>query len=106
MTPSPEACVTPLPGTLHVASSADVTVVVLEGEHDLCTRDALDRALGSVRPGLPVVVDLRAASFVDASIVGAIIDAAERHHGLAVEAEPGSLAARAVEILAPRLLRA
>lgn len=56
-----------------------VVVVVIEGEHDIYTaptlRQRLDEALGR---GDGVVVDLTAATFVDSSILGALLDARRR----------------------------
>jgi anti-sigma B factor antagonist len=57
----------------------DVVVVVVEGEHDIYTaptlRERLDEALGR---GGGVVVDLTAATFVDSSVLGALLDARRR----------------------------
>jgi len=57
----------------------DVIVVVVEGEHDIYTaptlRDRLTEALGR---GGGVVVDLTAATFVDSSVLGALLDARRR----------------------------
>ena len=79
-------------------SAGDVVVVVVEGEHDIYTaptlRERLDEALGR---GGGVVVDLTAATFVDSSILGALLDARRRaqesRQGFVVsvgaEVEPG-----------------
>lgn len=79
-------------------TEGDVVVVLVEGEHDLYTvptlRDRLDEALGR---GGGVVVDLTRATFVDSSILGALLDARRRAletgTGFAVsvgaEVEPG-----------------
>src|SRR4051795_12097208 len=60
-------------------SVEDVVVVVVEGEHDIYTaptlRDRLDEALGR---GGGIVVDLTAATFVDSSVLGALLDARRR----------------------------
>lgn len=60
-------------------SAGDVIVVVVEGEHDIYTapalRERLDEALG--RKG-GVVVDLTMATFVDSSVLGALLDARRR----------------------------
>lgn len=60
-------------------TAEDVIVVVVEGEHDIYTaptlRDRLDEALGR---GGGVVVDLTAATFVDSSVLGALLDARRR----------------------------
>jgi len=60
-------------------AAGDVVVVVVEGEHDIYTapvlRERLEEALGR---DLGVVVDLTAATFVDSSILGALLDARRR----------------------------
>jgi len=79
-------------------AAGDVVVIVVEGEHDIYTaptlRERLDEALGR---GGGVVVDLTAATFVDSSILGALLDARrraqEQQRGFVVsvgsEVEPG-----------------
>jgi anti-sigma B factor antagonist len=57
-------------------TAGDVVVVVVEGEHDIYTAptlrdEALDRGGG-------IVVDLTAATFVDSSVLGALLDARRR----------------------------
>ncbi len=60
-------------------AAGDVVVVVVEGEHDIYTaptlRDRLDEAIAR---GGGVVVDLTAATFVDSSVLGALLDARRR----------------------------
>ena len=60
-------------------SADDVVVVLVEGEHDIYTaptlRERLDEAL---ERGGGVVVDLTAATFVDSSVLGALLDARRR----------------------------
>ena len=67
-------------------SATDVVVVVVEGEHDIYTaptlRERLDAAL---ERGGGVVVDLTAATFVDSSVLGALLDARRR----ALDADQG-----------------
>ena len=67
-------------------SADDVVVVVVEGEHDIYTaptlRERLEEALER-RGG--VVVDLTAATFVDSSVLGALLDARRR----ALDADQG-----------------
>ena len=67
-------------------SADDVVVVVVEGEHDIYTaptlRERLDEALER-RGG--VVVDLTGATFVDSSVLGALLDARRR----ALDADQG-----------------
>ena len=60
-------------------SADDVVVVVVEGEHDIYTaptlRERLDEAL---ERGGGVVIDLTGATFVDSSVLGALLDARRR----------------------------
>src|SRR3954449_10508664 len=60
-------------------SVEDVVVVVVEGEHDIYTaptlRERLEEALGR---GGGIVVDLTGATFVDSSVLGALLDARRR----------------------------
>jgi anti-sigma B factor antagonist len=66
--------------------AGDVVVVVIEGEHDIYTaptlRERLDEALGR---GGGIVVDLTGATFVDSSVLGALLDARRR----ALESDQG-----------------
>ena len=67
-------------------AAEDVVVVVVEGEHDIYTaptlRERLDEALAR---GGGIVIDLSTATFVDSSVLGALLDARRR----ALEAEQG-----------------
>ena len=67
-------------------AAGDVVVVVVEGEHDIYTaptlRERLDEAIGR---GGGIVVDLTGATFVDSSVLGALLDARRR----ALDAEQG-----------------
>ena len=58
-------------------SHGDVLVVAVRGEHDIYTapmlRDRLEQALGTAPTG--VIVDLSAATFLDSSILGALLEA-------------------------------
>ena len=63
-------------------SHGDVLIVVVRGEHDIYTapalRDRLDQALGAHEGGtapVGVVVDLSGATFLDSSILGALLEA-------------------------------
>jgi anti-sigma B factor antagonist len=60
-------------------SPGDVVLVVVEGEHDIYTaptlRERLDEALGR---GGGIVVDLTGATFVDSSVLGALLDSRRR----------------------------
>ena len=67
-------------------AAGDVVVVVVEGEHDIYTaptlRERLDEAIGR---GGGIVVDLTGATFVDSSVLGALLAARRR----ALEAKQG-----------------
>jgi len=71
-------------------------VVALEGEHDLSTCDALQRECDRIfELGTCLIVDLSAATFVDSSILGALVSSHRRaeneeREGFAVVAPPGS----------------
>jgi anti-sigma B factor antagonist len=63
-------------------SHGDVLVVVVRGEHDIYTapalRDRLDQALSGTPNGSAptgVIVDLSGATFLDSSILGALLEA-------------------------------
>jgi anti-sigma B factor antagonist len=67
-------------------SADDVIVVVVEGEHDIYTAPALRERLDeALERGGGVVVDLTAATFVDSSVLGALLDARRR----ALDADQG-----------------
>jgi anti-sigma B factor antagonist len=84
-------------------SNGDVLFVVVRGEHDIYTapalRDRLEQALDGTQSGPPVgiAVDLSGATFLDSSILGALLEARrqalERGMGYVVclgeEPEPG-----------------
>src|SRR6476659_488265 len=67
-------------------SPGDVVIVVVEGEHDIYTaptlRERLEEALGR---GGGIVVDLTGATFVDSSVLGALLDSRRR----ALDSEQG-----------------
>lgn len=50
-------------------------VVTLSGDHDLSTKPQLLEALGRVRRAPRVVIDLQRCTFVDSTIIGAILAA-------------------------------
>jgi anti-sigma B factor antagonist len=85
-------------------SHGDVLIVVVRGEHDIYTapalRDRLEQALGGTEgagPPTGVIVDLSGSTFLDSSILGALLEARrqalERGLGYVVclgeEPEPG-----------------
>jgi anti-sigma B factor antagonist len=56
-----------------------VWVVALLGEHDLSTADEVAAAIGGVfSAGSSLVLDLSGATFIDSSVVGAVLRAQER----------------------------
>ena len=67
-------------------AAGEVVVVVVEGEHDIYTaptlRERLDEAIGR---GGGIVVDLTTATFLDSSVLGALLDARRR----ALDADQG-----------------
>ena len=67
-------------------TAGDVVVVVVEGEHDIYTAPTLrERLEEALERGGGIVVDLTAATFVDSSVLGALLDARRR----ALEASQG-----------------
>lgn len=84
----------PRTGTLTSIRHGDsYCIVELAGEFDLSTvarlRGALDRALAE---GASVVVDLTFATFVDSSVIGALVSA---------QCDAASLGGRSVSVVAP-----
>ena len=60
-------------------TAGDVVVVVVEGEHDIYTAPALrERLSQAIERGGGIVVDLTGATFVDSSVLGALLDARRR----------------------------
>jgi anti-sigma B factor antagonist len=60
-------------------AAGDVIVVAIEGEHDIYTAPALRERLDeALERGGSVVVDLTRATFVDSSVLGALLDARRR----------------------------
>jgi anti-sigma B factor antagonist len=67
-------------------TEAGLAVLTISGEHDLSTAPNLRRRLdGLVDEGTATVVDLSPATFIDSSILGAILDGRRR----AADAEIG-----------------
>jgi anti-sigma B factor antagonist len=64
----------------------EVAVLTISGEHDLSTAPNLRRRIdGLLEEGIPTVVDLSPATFIDSSFLSVILDARRR----AAEAEIG-----------------
>ena len=80
------------------------TVVAINGEHDLSTAPGLRSHLQQlIADGDPVIVDLTAATFIDSSILGTLLqarkDAREAGVGFAVaQAEGAEAVTRVLEI--------
>jgi anti-sigma B factor antagonist len=67
-------------------AARDVVVVVVEGEHDIYTAPTLRERLNeAIARGGGIVVDLSGATFVDSSVLGALLDVRRR----AIEAGQG-----------------
>jgi anti-anti-sigma factor len=65
-------------GVIVVEKSARACVLILRGEHDLSTSPALDAELDAgFAHGTSVVVDLTEAGFIDSSVAGALMRAAQ-----------------------------
>jgi anti-anti-sigma factor len=93
------------PGLISLDLRDGARVLTLTGEHDLATvpqlQDAIDDASAA---GLPVVVDLTRAAFIDSSVIGALIAAGTAPDGgspryLAVVAPPDGHVARVLETI-------
>jgi anti-sigma B factor antagonist len=60
--------------------SGEAAIVTLRGEHDLSSEPALAQALDAACVRLGVVVDLSACSFMDSSVIGALLRCARSLH--------------------------
>jgi anti-anti-sigma factor len=57
----------------------DIVVVIFSGDHDLATRDDVRQLFDSlVHTESVVVADFSSASFVDAAIIGVLLDTSDR----------------------------
>jgi anti-anti-sigma factor len=95
----------PHPGTIERREEANVSIVVLEGEHDLSTAQRLTAELDEASTAAEsVVVDLTKVGFLDSSILKALLGARERalgeEHGFALVAPPASFASRVLTLAA------
>jgi anti-sigma B factor antagonist len=67
------------PQTISVKVEQDAALVSLRGEHEAYTADKLVRQLNALLvEGISVVVDLREATFIDSTVVGALLSARRR----------------------------
>ena len=68
-------------GTVEIAHDAPgLAVVSVHGEHDVSTEPELAYALEQAAAHSNVVVDLSACTFMDSTVIGALIKAARRVH--------------------------
>jgi len=89
---------------IDVANRAGVWVLSLHGEHDLATQPSLREQLRHVRAaGGPIVVDLTPTTFVDSTIIGALLERAGEldggEPGIFAVAPPGSAARRLADLV-------
>jgi anti-anti-sigma factor len=64
----------PVPGAVTLERhSPGVAVVTLRGEHDLATRAEISATLARVGDEADVLVDLSECSFIDSSVIGALV---------------------------------
>lgn len=76
------------PQTISVSVVDDHATVALRGEHEAYTADKLARQVTALLDeGVGVTVDLRAASFIDSTVVGVLIAALRRAEQRGLELE-------------------
>jgi anti-sigma B factor antagonist len=69
------------PGTVEVGHhAAGIAVVTMYGEHDISTEPLLVRALEEAAAHSSVVVDLSECSFIDSTVIAALIRGAKSTH--------------------------
>lgn len=56
------------------AEPGDVIVLTLIGDHDLATKPSLVAELATLAPEAAVVIDLTRCTFVDSTVIGAILN--------------------------------
>ena len=62
--------------TVEVRSApGDVIILTLTGDHDLATKPALVEELAAVPPDAAVIIDLTRCTFIDSTVIGAILGA-------------------------------
>jgi anti-sigma B factor antagonist len=81
---------------IETAEVGTVAVLTLSGEHDLSTAPELGEALA--RPGACVVVDLSATSFIDSSVLAALLAASRSADALSVVAPDGGFCRRVIRL--------
>jgi len=63
------------PGIEVRSVSASAIVLTLTGDHDLATKPALVAALAGLAPEAEIVIDLTRCTFIDSTVIGAILGA-------------------------------
>jgi anti-anti-sigma factor len=92
-------------GEVSVVVGDDGPVVYLTGEFDLANRSKLTQRLRSLQTTGPVVIDLSAVTFLDSSIIGALIGIHASGLNFTIRGAGGSTR-RSLEILGvPDVLR-
>jgi anti-anti-sigma factor len=91
----------PAPGTVSLERhSPAVAIVTLRGEHDLATRPEITAALARAGGEADVLVDLSDCTFIDSSVIGALVAAfqafAERGRRLELAIPPDAAAIQRV----------
>jgi anti-anti-sigma factor len=85
---------------IETAQVGTTAVVTLYGEHDLATKPRLETVVAAVaRPGASVVIDVTPASFIDSTVVGAVMYAAKNADVLAVVAPEGTPCRRLLAVV-------
>lgn len=71
---------------ISVNVEADRGSVALVGEHEAYTADKLAKHLrGLLDEGVPVVIDLRHATFLDSTVIGVLLASQRRAHELGLD---------------------
>jgi anti-sigma B factor antagonist len=86
-------------GSVTVVRSDGGSLVVVVGEHDLSTIAEIRRALSEVSDRGSVIVDLSATTFIDSSVVGAMLEFARASGPLAVVAPLGCEPRRVLDLV-------
>ena len=74
-------------------------IVTIAGEADIYTSESIDRVLQQLSEEMPAIVDLRACSYIDSSVIATLIRMRKRRAdevGLVVERD--SIVARVIDL--------
>lgn len=94
-----EVAVDATAGSIEVTGDGTTLVLHLTGEFDLANQHVLAARLGSLRQqGQPVVVDLSAATFIDTTVINALVAAHRDGLEIAIRGAAGTQR-RALEVL-------